>query len=133
MIGGVVVATVGAPAATDFIAAQHLLRPALARPAALVGLFLATVVVANVLGLLTDRLLRALFLGGLNRAAGGLFGVAKGAVAIGFGLLLIENLMPSSTLAAAAKESALARPLTEFATRVFAAGRTLAPEPRKAV
>ncbi len=132
VVGGVVVAAAGAPRAAELLVAAEWMRPAVARPVALVGLFVATVLAANVVGFVADRLVRALLLGGLNRAAGGVFGIAKGAALLGFGLLLLEHWLPSSSLTAAVKTSALGRPLAEFATHVFSAGRALSAASEKA-
>lgn len=124
-IGGLVVAAAGTSRAAALVVERELLSPAAATPAAFVVIFLAVVLAANLLGALTDRLARALFLGGVNRAAGVVFGSAKGAAVLGFGLLVAERLVPTPSLAELVTKSTLARPLVRFAAGLLEAGRGL--------
>src|SRR5438093_229150 len=73
------------------------------------------------------RVARALFLVTFNRAAGAVFGLAKGAALLGFALLLAQRLVPSAALAEVIAASRLGRPLTDLATGVVSVGRTLSP------
>jgi membrane protein required for colicin V production len=124
VVGGLAAAAAAGPGGAALVA-REILSPAAARAAAFVGIFVGVVVVANVLGQVADRFARALFLGGLNRLAGVAFGSLKGGVALGFGLLLAERLLGSSTLTRAIGASTLGRPLTELATNVLVFGRSL--------
>ncbi len=93
------------------------------------ALFLGTVVVAHLLGALADRVVRALPLGSLNRTAGALVGVLRGATFLGFGLLLVVRFAPSSSLSEVVAASTLGRPLTRLAAGVLQTGRGLLARP----
>jgi membrane protein required for colicin V production len=67
---------------------QAIGSPELRLIAAFVGIFIASLVVTTLLALLLSKLARAAGLGGLDRALGGLFGLARGVlVVIAFALL----------------------------------------------
>jgi membrane protein required for colicin V production len=125
-LGGLVAAAAGGSRVAAVLVARELLSPAAAGPAAFVAVFVVVVVAANLLGALADGLARALFLGGVNRAAGVIFGSAKGAAVLGVGLLAVERLVVSPALAELVAHSTLARPLARFAAGVLATGRDLA-------
>jgi membrane protein required for colicin V production len=57
-------------------------RPELRLALAFVGVFLLTLTVTTLAGLLFSRLVKAVGLGGLDRTLGGLFGVARGALIV---------------------------------------------------
>ena len=113
------------PAAAASVVGRGLLPPFPAMVAAFLGIFLAVYVGANLIGALADRLARTLLLGGLNRMAGIAFGLAKGAVVLGFGLSLIQRLAPSRAFDEMIASSQLGRPLTRFAELVVDTGRGL--------
>jgi membrane protein required for colicin V production len=119
--GAIVAAAFGAGLAELLIA--HQVPPALARPGAFAAIFLGIATAANLLGLVLDRVVRALFLGGVNRFAGVAFGAAKGAALLGFALLLAQQLIPASSFSALVRASRLAPPLMRIASTVLAAGR----------
>ena len=126
LAGGLAAAAWG-PALGAVLAARQLLRPVLAEAIGCAVLFIAVNLATHLLGALADRVVRALFLASVNRAAGVVFGVAKGAALLGFALLLAERLVPSGALAEVIAASRLGRPLTELATGVVSVGRTLNP------
>ena len=126
LVAGALVAAAASPGLGHALVARGLLPPVAAGPVASAALFLGTVVVANLVGVLTDRLVRALLLGGLNRAGGALLGGRKGATLLGFGLLLAARLLPDSGLTGMITSSRLGPPLAGLATRVLEAGRGLA-------
>jgi membrane protein required for colicin V production len=126
LIGGVLVAAAFEPMVAAIVVERRLLPPVAAGVAAFLGLFLAVYVAANLAGALADRLARTLLLGGLNRMAGIVFGLAKGAVVLGFGLSLVQRLAPSRAIDELIASSQLGRPLTLFATFVVDAGRSMA-------
>ena len=130
LLGGAVVAGAGSARVAAVLVARHLLPPAAAHPAAFAAIFLATAVAANLLGLVADRLARVLLLGGVNRAGGAVFGLAKGAAFLGFVLLLAERLVPSPGLAEVIERSTLGRPLVRLATRILETGRALPADAR---
>jgi membrane protein required for colicin V production len=127
LVGGVLAASAGGTAVAAEVAAVTRLSPLAARIVAIVGLFLAVYLAAYLAGLVAERLARAVALGGLNRAAGLAFGVAKGGVLLGVGLSLVQQLAPSRQLDALVDGSRVGRPLTRLAQHVVAAGRALAP------
>ena len=125
LIGGVLIAVAFEPAVAATVVERGLLPPLAAGVAAFLGLFLGVYVGANLIGTLADRLARTLLLGGLNRMAGIAFGLAKGAVLLGFGLSLAQRLAPSRALDETIASSQLGRPLTRFAELVVDTGRGL--------
>jgi len=126
LAGGLAAAAWG-PALGVELVARHLLRPVLADAIGCAVLFVAVNLATHLLGALADRAARALFLATVNRAAGAVFGLAKGAALLGFALLLAQRLVPSAALAEVIAASRLGRPLTELATGVVSVGRTLSP------
>ncbi len=123
LLGGAAAAGVASPSVAALLVAHHVLPALAARPAAFVAIYAVVVVTASMCGLVTDRLLRTLLLGGINRAAGAAFGIAKGAVLAGFALLLVQRMAPSLALAPEIERSRLARPLVHLAAGVLQVGR----------
>jgi uncharacterized membrane protein required for colicin V production len=124
LVGGLLVAAAASrPLAAALVPAPP--PPLWALAAAFAGVLVAALVVADLLGRLARGLARTLFLGGVDRLAGIVFGSLKGATALGFGLLLAERMMASPSFAHSVAGSTLGRPLTEFATAVLDAGRRL--------
>ena len=130
---GLVVGALGAAAAgpqlANVLRARTFLPPVAALPVAWALIFLAAWVTAAFLGLVADRLARALLLGGLNRLAGALFGSVKGAALLGFALLLAEQVVPSPALTKVIAASRLGRPLEQVAVGVVRTGRELGAAP----
>jgi membrane protein required for colicin V production len=126
LLGGALAAAAGGGRLAAALVARHLLPPVAARAAALTLLFLAVYVGAQVAGMIADRLARVILLGGLNRVAGLAFGVAKGALVLGFVLILVQQHLSSPALAGMIAASRLGGPLTQFATELVAVGRSLA-------
>ena len=124
LVGAFAAAAAG-PRLGDLIAAREHLPPAVALAVAWAVVFLGCVLLAMVLGRLLERLVRALFLGGLSRAGGVVVGSAKGAALLGLGLLVAERRTPA--LAEAITTSRLGPPLVAFARAVIDAGRHLGP------
>jgi membrane protein required for colicin V production len=89
------------------------------RPVAFATLFITTVVAARLLGLVADRLVRALLLGGVNRVAGAAFGFAKGAAVAAFLLFLLQRLLPNRGVQELIAHSTLGRPLLRVAEVVL--------------
>jgi len=130
VIGGVLAA-----AAFGSVLARALLGwkvPApFAAPAAFALIFLAATTLAMLVGMLADRVARALLLGGVNRAAGAAFGSAKGATLLGFVLLFAHRFVPSPSFAQELDGSRIGRPLMEIASSVLEAGRSIADAPSR--
>jgi membrane protein required for colicin V production len=125
LFGGALAAAALGPQVADEFVTRQLLPPPVARVVGWGAVFLATWIAATLLGLIADRLARALFLGGVNRFAGALFGGAKGAALAGFALLLAEHSFPSPMLTRMIGTSMLGRPLEQMAGSVVATGREL--------
>jgi membrane protein required for colicin V production len=134
LFGGALAAAAGGPEVAALLVERHLLPPAAALPVAWASLFVAAWMIAALLGLVADRLARALLLGGVNRIAGAVFGSLKGAALLGFALLLAEHATASPRLTKVIAASRLARPLEQMAGSVVATGRQLggAPAERRA-
>ncbi len=96
---------------------------------AFLALFLATVMFFGVLGYLLSRFVKLIFLGGLNRVAGGFFGLVQGGVLLAvvlFGLSLAN--LPSA-MQRSLKSSELAPPFVELGEAVFnGSGRAFAEQ-----
>jgi membrane protein required for colicin V production len=101
------------------LVAREAVRPELASVVAGVGVFVATYVAANLLGLLLDRLARALLLGPLLRLAGMAFAGLKASVLLGLALVAGQRFAPSLLTPAQIAASRLARPMMDFATVVL--------------
>ena len=113
LIGGLAVAATAYAATVPHVpeAVPESLRPIVAFAA----LFFAVDLTANVFGVVVDRLLGMLFLSSVNRVAGAVFGVAKGAAMAAIALLLVRAYTPVPELLSALERSALARPLLGLA------------------
>jgi membrane protein required for colicin V production len=123
IIGGLIVAVATAPAVAGAIIAAG--KPELAAyPIALALVLLAAIVVARGVGALVARAMRAVFLGGLDRAAGIAFGTLKGAACLGLILILLERFM-STPAQMAIEGSVLGPTLIGVATSVLDMGREL--------
>jgi membrane protein required for colicin V production len=92
LIGGLVVAAASYAAAVAYLpdAVPERIRPIVA----FAVVFFAVDVLANIVGALLHRLLGILFLSPVNRIAGAVFGVAKGAAMTMIALLLIRAYTP---------------------------------------
>jgi len=100
---------------------QAIPSPELRLLAAFIGIFLVSLVISTLLALLLSKLARAAGLGGLDRALGGLFGLARGVlVVIAFALVAGLTSLPQKP---AWKESASAA----WLSRVAAALRQALP------
>ena len=125
LVGGVLVGVAFEPAVAAAIVERELLPTVAAAVAAFIGLFLLVYLSASLIGAVADRVARTLLLGGINRLVGIVFGLAKGAVLLGFGLSMIQRLAPSRSLDELIASSELGRPLARFAEFVVDAGRSL--------
>ncbi len=128
LVGGV------ALAAANFADAAPMLPPEvpeITRPAvAFAGIFLAVALAAKLAGLLVQRVLGLVLLSPLDRAAGILFGAAKGAAVIAMAVVVVRAVTPPNALARFCEGSVLMQPLLELTDdgRSATAVRTL-PDP----
>jgi len=107
------------PKLAESLVAHQFGPPYVALPVAYMVIFFAVWVMASVLGMVTDRIARALFLGGLNRVGGVVLGSAKGATVLGF-ILLFAARAPG--MADTIESSRLGRPLMQLAGSVLGTG-----------
>lgn len=101
------------------LVAREVVRPEIAPATGGAAVFLATWVGVNLVGLVLDKLARALFLGPLLRIAGMVFAAVKGALLLGLALLAGQRVVPSVVTAEAIAESRLAGPMMTLATVVL--------------
>jgi len=95
------------------------LPPSVAVGAAFLALFLTTILFFAVLGYLLSRFVKLIFLGGLNRVAGGFFGLAQGVVLLAL-LLFALFLQPlPHFLQGIAKGSELSPPFVRLGEATF--------------
>jgi membrane protein required for colicin V production len=77
---------------------ESMARAELRVLAAFVAVFIASLVVTTLAGLILSKILKAVGLGGLDRALGGLFGLLRGAlVAAAFGLVAGLTTLPQQS------------------------------------
>lgn len=75
----------------DEVVARWIAQPVVARVGAHVVLFLGPYLGLQAVGYVLHKLGRAIFLGGLDRLVGGVFGVLTGALVVGVGLAAAQN------------------------------------------
>jgi membrane protein required for colicin V production len=80
LLGGAVLAFIFHASLADLLVQSLRIPSTVAVVAAFLAIFLTTILVFAVLGYLLSRFVNLLFLGGLNRLAGGFFGLAEGVV-----------------------------------------------------
>ena len=85
----------------------------------------STMVIARIMGAIASRALQAVHLGGIDRAAGILFGALKGAACIGLMLTLLDQLAPTPAVQIAIQGSFLGPQLIRVATSALEVGREL--------
>jgi membrane protein required for colicin V production len=112
LVGGV------AAAAAGWAGAAEMLPPAvpeIGRPfVAFALVFLGVALAAKLVGALVHRALGAIALSPLDRAAGAVFGAAKGVALVGLGLIVVRAVTPPQALERAFADSVLMRPLLEL-------------------
>lgn len=126
LVGGAYVAATWWTEAAKEIGSRWAVDPVVALGLAVVGLFLGVYLVALLVGFIADRVARVIFLGPLNSTAGVVFGVAKGAVLMGFGLVLLPRFVSDPRLTAAIESSTLAPMLMTLSEQVIDAGGNFA-------
>ncbi len=106
LIGGLVIAAASYAAAVPHLpdAVPERIRPIVA----FATVFFVVDFLANVVGALLHRLLGILFLSPVNRVAGALFGVAKGAAMTMIALLLIRAYTPMPAFVSELEQSRIA-------------------------
>lgn len=88
-------------------------------------LFFASVVFFGLLGFLLSRFVKLVFLGGMNRVAGGIFGIVQGVLLLGVVLFAVSLRPLPKTIEPAFNESQLAPPLIELGHAAMTGSREL--------
>jgi membrane protein required for colicin V production len=106
LIGGLAVAAASYAAAVPYVpeAVPEYIRPIVAFAA----VFFAVDFLANIVGAVLHRLLGILFLSPVNRLAGAVFGIAKGAAMAMIALLLLRAYTPAPGLVSELEQSRIA-------------------------
>jgi membrane protein required for colicin V production len=124
IVGGLIVAAATAPSAAAALIDVGVPKLA-AFPIALAGILVLAIVIARILGAVVAQALRAVHLGGIDRATGIVFGALKGAACIGLILTLIDTLAPTPAVQIAIQGSFLGPQLMRVATSALDVGREL--------
>jgi membrane protein required for colicin V production len=98
------------------------LPPWLANAACFAVLFVVSLIVFGLLGLVLSRILKWIFLGGFNRILGGLFGLAEGVLLL---CLALYGLSATDWLKETRQTSRLAPPFVALGEQVVNGGRQL--------
>ena len=113
----------------EAIMARGLAEPELALIGAGAATFLGIYLAVTLMGWGVDRLAHALFLGPIVRVLGIAFAVAKGAVVLGFALIVGQQWAPTVLSKQEVEASRLAPPMVTLARTLIAEGsERLAPE-----
>jgi membrane protein required for colicin V production len=123
LIAGAVLAfSFHAPLA-EMLAQYFQMPPRIAVFVAFLLLFLATVVFFSLLGYALSRFLKLLFLGGLNRVAGGFFGLLQGVLLLTMTLFSLSLTPLPKTVQPAFKGSILSPPFVNLGETVLHGSR----------
>lgn len=122
LAGGTILASRFHAPLAETLPAWSFLPPWLARAACFAVLFLVTLACFALLGVLLSRLFRLIFLGGLNRVLGGLFGLVQGVLLLA---LVLHGLSRADWLTESRRQSRLAPPFATLGEAALAGGRHL--------
>ena len=122
VVGGLIVAAAAAPTVAPGLSAYGV-PPLAAFPIALAAVLVVAMAFARVLGGIIAQLLRAVFLGGVDRITGLCFGAFKGAACLGLILMLLDHLAPTPAVQIAIQGSVLGPTLMSVASSALAMGR----------
>ena len=98
------------------------LPPWLANAACFTVLFVVSLIVFGLLGMVLSRFLKLVFLGGFNRVLGGLFGLAEGVLLL---CLALYGLSVTDWFKESRQASHLAPPFVSLGEKVVSGGRQL--------
>jgi membrane protein required for colicin V production len=87
-------------------------------------LFVVTLVVCVLLGMVLSRFVKLVFLGGFDRVLGGLFGLVQGVLLLA---LLLHGLTATNWLREPCRQSRLAPPFITLGGKILAGGTQLLP------
>lgn len=122
LVVGLYAASEYAPVVSPWLAERVSGPDAVREGLAYVGVFVAANLVTNILGLLLDRIAAALLLGGVNRAAGAVFGAGKATAVAAVVLLFVHLFPPLSGFDEQVMASPLGRSLVQTAGDVLRVG-----------
>jgi len=126
-IGGVAAVRL-TPQGVEYLG-QYLALPApILTGLAFVGIFVIVHTAVNIVGLLFDRLAKAIFLSGINRLAGALFAAGKGAVVMALVLFGLHLFQRFPELDHQIMSSKIGRPLVQAAGQLINAAQTEAQD-----
>lgn len=92
---------------------------------AFLAIFLIVVLLFTVIGLVLNRFVKVVFLGGFNRLAGAIFGIVQGVVILSVILLALNSSVAPKTLQRMMQKSQLAPPFVSLGTSIFSASQGL--------
>lgn len=127
LLGGAVLAFSFHGSLAELMVQNLRLPPAVAVVAAFLALFLTTILFFFVLGHLLSRFVNLLFLGGINRLAGGFFGLAEGVVLLAVILFALSLRPLPEVLHPAFKGSELSPPFVNLGEATFHGSRRILP------
>lgn len=109
----------------EVLSAAVKLPPKAAAVVSFLALFVSTVLFFAVLGFLLSRFVRLLFLGGLNRVAGGLFGLTEGVLLLAIVLFGVSQIDLPGAFGRSFRDSRLAPPFVHLGKAAFKESRHL--------
>lgn len=89
------------------------------------AIFLLVVIIFGILGFVLHRFVRLVFLGGINRLAGALFGLVQGIVLLSMIVLALNSSVVPKSARAMMRESQLAPPFETLGASIFTGSREL--------
>jgi membrane protein required for colicin V production len=112
----------------EFLKEYVTLAPPILSGIAFVGIFIVAHTAVNLVGLIFDRLAKAMFLRGVNRIAGAVFATGKGAVVLALVLFAVHLSQVLPVLDEQIMRSTLGRPLVLAAGELIDAAQAEAQE-----
>lgn len=129
LLGGVVLAYSFHGALADLLVQSVRIPSAVAVVVAFLAIFLTTIVIFAILGHLLSRVIKLVFLGGLNRVAGGFFGLVEGVVLLSVILFALSLRPLPEVLRPAFKGSELSPPFVTLGEATYQGSRRLLSPP----
>jgi membrane protein required for colicin V production len=130
LLGGAVLAYCFHVSLADLLAQSLRVPSAVAVVAAFLAIFLTTILFFAVLGHLLSRFVKLIFLGGLNRLAGGIFGLAEGVVLLAVILFALSLRPLPEVLRPAFNGSELSPPFVNLGEATFHGSCRILPLPQ---
>lgn len=119
LLGGALLAYRFHGSLADLLLQSVRIPNAVAVVVAFLAIFLATIVIFAILGHLLSRVVKLVFLGGLNRVAGGFFGLVEGVVLLSVILFALSLRPLPDVLRPAFKASELSPPFVTLGEATF--------------